>query len=166
VSACAVRRNHSEAMRWDRCWRMAFLAVALTRPRGRKGQAIPCFSVLSTFLFTGLPIAAHREKQKAWPAPLHEFPQLGVNTSSHLARSRVRWPYNRAVSDVLMPKLGGIELCEQILRERPAMKVLLVSGTVEQPPEGVEFLRKPFRAAILAQQVRRLLSAGSPASRF
>jgi CheY-like chemotaxis protein len=64
------------------------------------------------------------------------------------------------VSDVLMPKLGGIELCEQILRERPAMKVLLVSGTVEQPPEGVEFLRKPFRAEILIQHVRRLLSAG------
>jgi CheY-like chemotaxis protein len=64
------------------------------------------------------------------------------------------------VSDVLMPKLGGIELCEQILRERPAMKVLLLSGTVEQPPEGVEFLRKPFRAEILIQHVQRLLSAG------
>jgi len=62
------------------------------------------------------------------------------------------------VSDVLMPKLGGIELCEQILRERPAMKVLLMSGTVEQPPEGVEFLRKPFQAEILTQLVRRLLS--------
>jgi two-component system, cell cycle sensor histidine kinase and response regulator CckA len=64
------------------------------------------------------------------------------------------------VSDVLMPKLGGIELCEQILRERPAIKVLLVSGTVEQPPEGVELLRKPFRAKILIQHVRRILSSG------
>ena len=48
------------------------------------------------------------------------------------------------LSDVLMPKLGGMALREQILRERPGMKVLLLSGTVEEPPEGVEFLRKPF----------------------
>ena len=64
------------------------------------------------------------------------------------------------VSDVLMPKLGGMELCEQILRERPALKVLLMSGTVvEQPREGVAFLRKPFRAEILRDHVRRLLPA-------
>lgn len=36
-----------------------------------------------------------------------------------------------------MPKLGGMELCEQILRERPALKVLLMSGTaVDQPRKG------------------------------
>ena len=64
------------------------------------------------------------------------------------------------VSDVLMPKLGGMELCEQILRERPALKVLLMSGTVvELPREGVAFLRKPFRAEILKDHVRRLLPA-------
>ena len=64
------------------------------------------------------------------------------------------------LSDVLMPKLGGMELCEQILRERPALKVLLMSGTVvELPREGVAFLRKPFRAEILRHHVRRLLTA-------
>ena len=65
------------------------------------------------------------------------------------------------VSDVLMPKLGGMALREQILRERPGMKVLLLSGTVEEPPEGVEFLRKPFQAEILRHHVRRLLTADS-----
>jgi CheY-like chemotaxis protein len=63
------------------------------------------------------------------------------------------------VSDLLMPKLGGMELSEQILRERPAMKVLLLSGSEEQPPGGVEFLRKPFQAEILRHHVRRLLPA-------
>jgi two-component system, cell cycle sensor histidine kinase and response regulator CckA len=62
------------------------------------------------------------------------------------------------VSDVLMPKLGGVALREQILRERPAMKVLLMSGTIEHPVEGVEFLRKPFQAETLRDHVRRLLS--------
>ena len=65
------------------------------------------------------------------------------------------------LSDVLMPKLGGMALREQILRERPGMKVLLLSGTVEEPPEGVEFLRKPFQAEILRHHVRRLLTADS-----
>ena len=63
------------------------------------------------------------------------------------------------LSDVNMPKLGGMALREQILRERPGVKVLLLSGTVE-PPDGVEFLPKPFQAEILKQRVRRLLSAG------
>jgi hypothetical protein len=40
------------------------------------------------------------------------------------------------------------------------VKVLLVSSAVEQPLEGVEFLRKPFPAEILKHYVRRLLSAG------
>ena len=61
------------------------------------------------------------------------------------------------LSDVVMPKLGGVELREQILLEHPGMKVLLMSGTVE-PPEGVEFLRKPFQAETLRHQVRSLLS--------
>jgi CheY-like chemotaxis protein len=63
------------------------------------------------------------------------------------------------LSDVIMPKLGGMALSEQILRERPAMKVLLLSGAAQQPPEGVKFLRKPFRAEILRHHVRRLLTA-------
>ena len=63
------------------------------------------------------------------------------------------------LSDVFMPNLGGMALREQILREHPGMKVLLMSGTVEQPPEGVEFLRKPFEPEILTQLVRRLLPA-------
>jgi two-component system, cell cycle sensor histidine kinase and response regulator CckA len=61
------------------------------------------------------------------------------------------------VSDVIMPKLGGVALRERILQERPAIKVLLVSGTVEQPLQGVEFLRKPFQAETLRNHVRRLL---------
>jgi DNA-binding response OmpR family regulator len=62
------------------------------------------------------------------------------------------------VSDVLLPKLGGMELCEQIFRERPAMKVLLLSGTLEQAPEGVEF-PQAVPAEILRDHVRRLLPA-------
>jgi DNA-binding response OmpR family regulator len=63
------------------------------------------------------------------------------------------------LTDVLMPRLDGMALREQILRERPGVKVLMLSGTAE-PPDGVEFVRKPFQAEILTQKVRSLLSAG------
>jgi DNA-binding NtrC family response regulator len=61
------------------------------------------------------------------------------------------------VADVLMPKLGGVALRERILLERPAIKVLLVSGAVNQPLQGMEFLQKPFQADTLIHHVRRLL---------
>ena len=69
-------------------------------------------------------------------------------------------PIHLLLSDVDMPRLDGMSLREQILRERPAMKVLLLSGRVEEPPEGVEFLRKPCQAEVLRHHVRRLLPAG------
>jgi hypothetical protein len=57
----------------------------------------------------------------------------------------------------MMPKLGGVALCQPTLQERPAIKVLLVSGTVDQPIQRVEFLRNPFQAETLIHHVRRLL---------
>lgn len=65
------------------------------------------------------------------------------------------------VSDVNMPGLGGIALREQILQERPGIKVLLMSGL--EPVEGLPFLAKPFNGETLAARVRELLSSARPA---
>src|SRR5581483_5051002 len=66
------------------------------------------------------------------------------------------------VSDIVMPNLDGIRLREQILRERPAVKVLLISGTgAGSPLAGVPFLAKPFRIEDLKARVRKLLSPGT-----
>jgi hypothetical protein len=43
------------------------------------------------------------------------------------------------------------------LRERPAIKVLLMSGFVG-PVDGVPFLYKPFKFEELQQKVRKLLA--------
>jgi DNA-binding response OmpR family regulator len=61
------------------------------------------------------------------------------------------------VTDVVMPNLDGLGLCDQILRERPAMKVLLMSGS-DGPVDGIPFLRKPFKLEELKLKVRRLVS--------
>ena len=61
------------------------------------------------------------------------------------------------VSDMAMPKLNGIALREQILCERPRVKVLLMSGSAGQPFEGVAFLPKPFQLVDPEQRVQHLL---------
>ena len=67
------------------------------------------------------------------------------------------------LSDVKMPKVNGLELREQILAERPGIKVLLMSGQMDSRlPSNVEFLRKPFGPSVLQDRMRALLA--SPAS--
>jgi two-component system cell cycle sensor histidine kinase/response regulator CckA len=61
------------------------------------------------------------------------------------------------VSDIAMPNLDGVSLCKQIQRERPAIKVLLMSGS-DGPVDDVPFLPKPFRLEELKQHVRQLLT--------
>jgi DNA-binding response OmpR family regulator len=60
------------------------------------------------------------------------------------------------VSDIVMPNLDGLGLCEQIRRERPEIKVLLLSGTAG-PLEGVSFLRKPFGVEEIQEKMRQLV---------
>jgi len=62
------------------------------------------------------------------------------------------------VSDIVMPHLDGVALCEQIRRDHPGMKVLLMSGGCDGP-NGVPFLRKPFSMEELTQCVQQLVAA-------
>jgi len=70
------------------------------------------------------------------------------------------------VTDVVMPRVGGVELSTRLRVERPALPVLFVSGYAESsplPPGGIElerrdgFLQKPFTQATLATRVREVL---------
>jgi DNA-binding NtrC family response regulator len=65
------------------------------------------------------------------------------------------------VSDIVMPKMNGLALREQILRERPAIQVLLMSGQTDQPVENAAFLPKPFNFDDLKERVRQLLGPPS-----
>ena len=62
------------------------------------------------------------------------------------------------VSDTVMPKLDGVTLYKQVRRERPTMKVLLISAYVNAPLDGVPFLRKPFHLDTFRQRVREILA--------
>jgi DNA-binding NtrC family response regulator len=80
----------------------------------------------------------------------------------HISRS-FPGTIHAVLSDVKMPKVNGLELREQILAERPGIKVLLMSGQTDSTvPSSVEFLPKPFGPAVLQDRMRQLLA--SPAS--
>jgi signal transduction histidine kinase/ActR/RegA family two-component response regulator len=72
------------------------------------------------------------------------------------------------VSDVVMPRMSGKDLVEELKRARPELPVLLVSGYAHDVlgadatlGGGCAFLAKPFSEAALLDAVRALLQAES-----
>jgi two-component system cell cycle sensor histidine kinase/response regulator CckA len=67
------------------------------------------------------------------------------------------------VSDIKMPRLDGLGLRNQIVAERPGIRVLFMSGQMDNPQIDVPFLRKPFRPPDLRDAVRDLLGGADSA---
>jgi CheY-like chemotaxis protein len=68
------------------------------------------------------------------------------------------------LTDVVMPRMSGYELVEQVRPLRPDMHILYVSGYSEeaiarqgQLTEGIELLAKPFTPGVLTAKIRQLL---------
>jgi PAS domain S-box-containing protein len=65
------------------------------------------------------------------------------------------------VTDVVMPKLSGLELSAEVARQDPHAKVLLISGYVPEQEHVsqciIGFLSKPFEAGQLTAAVRKAL---------
>ncbi len=67
------------------------------------------------------------------------------------------------VTDVVMPRMGGVAMAERLLRDWPNLPIVFTSGYTDDPnslgalPGRSVFLQKPYSPADLAAQVRRLL---------
>ncbi len=72
-------------------------------------------------------------------------------------------PLDLLITDVVMPKIGGQRLAEELSAALPSLKVLYISGYADAGSDGealapaAVLLQKPFTPAALAQQVRQLL---------
>ena len=65
------------------------------------------------------------------------------------------------LADMLLPELSGFDLAEQLLEQRPRLKILFVTGYIEGDivqrsihELGASFLDKPFSPTALLQRVR------------
>jgi CheY-like chemotaxis protein len=68
------------------------------------------------------------------------------------------------IADVVMPQESGRSLASRLLKQRPEMKVMFMSGYTDTSIVGTgedsgdpEFLQKPFTPAALARKVRAIL---------
>jgi|SRR5262244_802647 len=69
------------------------------------------------------------------------------------------------LSDIKMPRMDGLELSQHVMKQRPGIKVLLMSGKLSGEalvnPGASNFLRKPFMAQTLRSMVKTLLCGGA-----
>ena len=73
-----------------------------------------------------------------------------------------------AITDVVMPQMGGRELIDHLVPLRPEIRVIYMSGYTDDAimrhnllDEKVQFLQKPFAAYALARKVRQVLDPPS-----
>jgi CheY-like chemotaxis protein len=68
------------------------------------------------------------------------------------------------VTDLVMPRMSGRELADELMRRQPDLRVLFISGYSSDAvmrrqvaEEGRAFLQKPFTPVGLARKIRELL---------
>ena len=76
------------------------------------------------------------------------------------------------ITDIVMPGMGGRELAAELLRRRPEVRVLFISGYPGESmiqrgfvKPGDAFLQKPFTPGELVRRVREVLDRGAPQGR-
>ena len=94
-----------------------------------------------------------------------------IDTSDPLEARRLSDSYrgqiHLLITDVVMPKVSGRELAEELHKRRDGMKVLYMSGYTDNAVvntgilhKEVAFLQKPFTPAALTEKVREVLESG------
>lgn len=78
-------------------------------------------------------------------------------------------PFDALVTDMVMPGMGGIELIAELVRRSPELRVLCISGYLEdarvrdEVVRGkLQFLQKPFVPAELLEAMHYIMGSGVP----
>jgi two-component system cell cycle sensor histidine kinase/response regulator CckA len=70
---------------------------------------------------------------------------------------------------MVMPQMGGVQLAERLLKARPGLRVLFMSGYTDNAlvhqhvlQSATRFIGKPFTSAELTRKVREVIDEVSP----
>jgi DNA-binding NtrC family response regulator len=66
------------------------------------------------------------------------------------------------LTDIVMPKMSGVALAQQLITERENIRILLMTGYTDAPCQ-LPLLRKPFRMSDFLDKVEKVIS-GPPAA--
>ncbi len=66
------------------------------------------------------------------------------------------------ITDVDLPGLNGIDLCAELNKRQPGMKLITMSGQPREIPVSMPFMEKPFSIATLLEKVHAVLSTSLP----
>jgi two-component system cell cycle sensor histidine kinase/response regulator CckA len=91
----------------------------------------------------------------------------GASGPEALAAARAHsGPIHLLVTDVVMPQMSGPQLAEALVRERPEIPVIFMSGYPDRAegrgiPAHVPMVQKPFSLADFTRRVRAVLDAAT-----
>lgn len=81
-----------------------------------------------------------------------------------VVEGRKEQPLDLLITDLVMPKVDGMELASRVLKLRPGLKVLFISGYADDVVmhrqdngSATTFLPKPFKVDVLRSKVKALL---------
>ncbi|MCK5408693.1 MAG: response regulator [Candidatus Heimdallarchaeota archaeon] len=67
--------------------------------------------------------------------------------------------YDLVITDIVMPKMGGVELIQRLRNRNSEVKCIAITGhTNLEIPEGIPVLYKPFSTTLLLQYVNTILN--------
>jgi PAS domain S-box-containing protein len=104
--------------------------------------------------------AAVRTSMTEWLSRLGYTVLVAVDGQNALeVVRRYDGPIHVIIADVVLPKLSGPALVQELRRIRPSLKVMYISGYARQLiPVGEVLISKPFELADLATKLREVLS--------
>jgi two-component system cell cycle response regulator CpdR len=76
-----------------------------------------------------------------------------------------REPFTLLLTDIVMPRMDGIELARRASELDPELKIMFITGFAavtlndQRPPKDARVLSKPFHLKDLVREVGRLLAA-------